>query len=117
MPIDEQTLESLKAKHGSVLHLKFFDPNDEREEKDRTPAAEIVVKRPSRAAYKRWRSMIVDDAKKADAVETLMKDAVVHPTLPEWEAMLDEYPALPETFGGEVLKLLGANTKADAKKY
>jgi hypothetical protein len=104
--IDEQTIEDLKAKHGEVVHL--VDPETR---------TEVVARKPPRAAYKRFRSMAFDPKKQADAAESLMVDCVVYPSRDEWNAMLEQYPALAETFAPEVLKLAGASQSVDAKKY
>lgn len=110
MAIDEKIIDEAKAKHGTVLHLVHAD-------EDGGVLAEVLVKKPSRAAYKRFRAMSFDEKQRADAMETLMRDAVVYPAQAEWDAMLDVYPALCETFAKDVLALLGAGAKADAKKY
>jgi hypothetical protein len=104
--IDPKVLEDLKAKHGEVVVLS-----------DEETGTEIVVRKPPRAAYKRFRSMAFDPKKQADAAESLMVDCVVHPSNDAWNALLDVYPALAETFAPEVLKLAGASQSVEAKKY
>src|SRR5438876_2914283 len=104
--IDETLVDELKAKYGDVLHLR--DPET---------GSEIVARKPPRAAYKRFRAMAFDPKKQADAAETLMVDCVVYPSRDAWNALLEQYPALAETFAPEVLKLAGASQSVDAKKY
>jgi hypothetical protein len=104
--IDEKLIEDLKAKHGEVVHLV-----------DQETGTEVVVRKPPRAAYKRFRSMAFDPKKQADAAESLMVDCIVHPSRDEWNTLLEQYPALAETFAPEVLKLAGASQSVDAKKY
>src|SRR5438105_12091413 len=104
--VDEKVVEELRIKHGEVVLLR--DPET---------GSEVVARKPPRAAYKRFRSMAFDPKKQADAAEALMVDCVVHPSRDEWNALLEEYPALAETFAPEVLKLAGASQSVDAKKY
>lgn len=106
---DEQ-ISALKAKHGDKLKVipipaTEFDPE-----------CEVVIKRPPRGEYKRFRAMLFDEEQKAGALETLARSCVVYPEPAEFNKMLDERPALAETVGGKCAEFAGAEGKVDAKK-
>jgi hypothetical protein len=102
--IDPQVLADLKAKHGedSVHPLTTTDGK-----------YTIVVRRPGRAQWKRFRHMIADPAKRADALETLVRDCMLYPDRQAFEAMLEERPALAEVFGDEVGELAGSGLEVE----
>ena len=104
---DDQ-IRALKEKHGDKLKIIPIPATDF------DPEAEIVIKRPSRGEYKRFRSALFDDATKADAIETLARSCVVYPE--NFAALLEDRPALAELVGGKAVEFAGAEGKIDAKK-
>lgn len=76
----------------------------------------IVVKQPDRATYKRFRSMVADQAKRADAPEALVRDCVVYPDRDGFNALLERHPALGDVFAAKLLDIAGMNSEAEAKK-
>lgn len=107
--LTDAEMMALKAQHGNKL-LKVTIPATEFDEE-----TIVVLKRPPRAEYKRFRSMLHDD-QKADALETLGKSCVVYPDAVAFQAMLDERPALAEVVGGRAAEFAGLEGKAEAKK-
>lgn len=103
MSLSPEVLERLAAM-GMELHHLSSDEYD------------VVVKRPDRPSYKRFKSMMSDPQKRVDALEQLMRDCLVHPTRQEFDAMLDKRPALGDLFGARVLELAGLTAEAEAKK-
>lgn len=104
---DDQ-IRALKEKHGEKLKVIPVPATEFDAE------TEIVIKRPSRGEYKRFRTMLFDDAQKADAVETLAKNCVVYPE--NFAALLEDRPALADLVGGKAAEFAGAEGKIDAKK-
>ena len=100
MALDEKVIEELKAKHGSAFHLPFPKTANDDE-------LDIVVKRPPRAEYKRFRSMLFNESLKPEALETLAKACVVYPDGAAFEALSNVRPALAEAVGGKVAELAG----------
>jgi hypothetical protein len=77
---------------------------------------QVVVRRPNRGEYKRFRAMQSDEKQKPAAVEALLFDVLVYPERPELNRMLDERPALADVFGAKVLELAGLTGEAEGKK-
>lgn len=100
---DDATLQKLKVEHGNGLYL--LEAGDHA----------IVARAPGRAVWKKFRATLTTD-RKADALELLVRDCVVHPTGAEFEAMLDERPGLAETFGNELADIAGAGDEAERQK-
>lgn len=79
---DEQAIEAAEAEHG-VLDKKIRVVRSE--------LGVIIVKRAHPAVFKRF----VDRGKHTmQDLEELARKCLVHPTLPEWEAMCNEQTAL-----------------------
>lgn len=103
--IDEDTLERLRDDHaGEDLYL--LSSRD----------AAIVVRKPTRPEYKRFRAQSADPAKRDIAMESLVKSVLVHPSAKEFDALLDRLPALCEEFAGEVLEFAGMAGEAESRK-
>lgn len=103
--IDPKLLEELKAKHGNVVVLTADEA-----------CVQVACKRPDRATYKRFKVEIGDANKKTSALENLCLTCLVHPSREEFERLLDEMPALGDTFGAALWdKVVGAED-ASAKK-
>lgn len=106
--MDQTKIDELKAANPGVkLHLLTPEGIN---------GAEIVVKAPTRAQWKRFKTETQDVAKRATAIETLCLDCVVHPSRTEFEALLEKYPALAQTFAGEIGELAGAVEKVEKKE-
>lgn len=93
--IEESVIEELKAKFGEVVVLAAGEH-------------EVAVRCPSRAIWKKFRTLMADPVKRPDAYEHLFLDCAVHPEKMAVMAMLDRKPALAENFGMEVAGLAGA---------
>ena len=105
MAIDDAKVQALKEKYGPRLSkLEFED-------------AVIVLRKPSRDEYQRFRADVSDEKKRAAAAGKLVKCLVVHP--PEWsevEAIFDEYPALEDQAANAALQMAGATKEASVGK-
>lgn len=110
MALDQKLLEDLKAKHGSAFPIHI-------PETEFDAALDVAVRRPPRGEWKRYRAMLFDEAQRADALETLTKACVVHPSAEEFAALLNDRPALVSTIGNIITeKLAGAGGEAEVKK-
>jgi hypothetical protein len=77
---------------------------------------DIIVKTPDRGAYKRFRAMLSNDSKRADAPEALLRDCLVYPEPGVFEQILNGAPALGDIFAAKVVELTGLTSEAEAKK-
>ena len=102
--IDPKVVEDLRAKFGADVAVLDADGES------------VVVKRPSRQTYGRFREYIMSDniSRKASANEVLCVDCIVYPTGLEREAIFDRKPGLVDAFAGELVKMAGGG--AEAKK-
>lgn len=84
---------------------------------DSKPLWAVVLRKPQRAEYKMWRSQANDPGSKADSQEVLVRKLIVWPSLDATgiDALLDDWPGIPEACGDALLDLTGAAGKADAK--
>jgi hypothetical protein len=103
MAISQDVIDSARAKYGDVMHLS-------------AEGFEVLVRRPSREQYRRFRAAVNDPKLKPDAVENLLRDCTAHPDAKGLDAILDARPGLAEVFGSAVLDLAGVGAEADAKK-
>jgi len=71
----------------------------------------VVLRKPNRAEYKRYRAFAHQPARVADAQETLLRDTCVYSSGakgPEpLEKLLDEWPGIAEACGGMIMALAG----------
>jgi hypothetical protein len=98
--IDPAVIEEQKAKHGTVHLLKAGEH-------------EVIVKRPSRPAWRKFRTLAAEPSKRPDALEGLLRDCLVYPDQKALEAMLEQAPALSELFGNEVMDIAGAGLEVE----
>lgn len=106
MPLPEEKVEELKQKHGEIFELTVGE--GER-------ARSIVVRKPSRGEWKRFKVQARDDLKQDVAGITLVKTVLLNPTVPELDAWIEELPGLEDSFAAEVIRLIGATERAEKK--
>lgn len=100
---DKETIERLKAEYGEVYLVEVGE-------------AGVIVRPPTRAEYRRFRALAIDEKKRADAVERLVRDCVLWPDADGLDELLERRPALTEVIGGELLKLAGFAEEVEIKK-
>ncbi len=101
--MDQATIDALKAKHGEIYEL--------------SACGEIVIiRKPSKAAYNKYRTYLFDDERRHTAMETLLTDCVVDPDKESFFAIIDRLPGLAETFGSECARLAGNTKQVEVKK-
>lgn len=91
--LTQEDIDKLKAEHGEIWHIK-----------GKGGAWEIVFKKPRRVDYKMFRANIANPARAPEAQEILLRAVILVPKREEFDALLDQYPAIPEnTAVGEAL--------------
>lgn len=107
MPVEKisaDKLKELEEKHKRVHVLN-----------DKDGEWQVVFRRPNRAEYKRFKSQINSPDHASDAAETLARQLVVHPSPEAFDALLDEFPGIPEAASRAFLRLAGAIAEFDGK--
>jgi len=102
--IADEKLAELRAQHGPTVEELFAHEQH------------VYAKRPDRGAYKKFRAKSVNENTRADALEQLTRECIVHPTGADLMALFDAYPALADVFGAKVLESAGLTGEAEAKK-
>ncbi len=96
-PSDEQ-IAALEATHGRIGVMAHSDDK----------SWVVVLRKPNGGEYKRFRAQSVDTAQRAMAQERLFTSTCVYPSTPaEVQALLDEWPGIPEACGSLLMSLAG----------
>ena len=95
--ITQEQLDQWESQHKRILHVV-----------GKNNAWEVVLRKPTRAEYKMFRSNAHDKAKLADAQEILARQIVLSPDAVSFDALLDDYPGIPEAIGPYLADLVGA---------
>lgn len=106
--ITNEGLAKLDAENKNVFILKgavFFGS---------IPWA-IVVRKPTSKEYKRFRAMLHSGGDADRAGEVLVRSIVVHPSVEATDALLEEWPGIPEAATDLVLRLVGAKAQETGK--
>lgn len=102
--LTQDKINELKDEHGP-LQLITTDEDDS-----------IIAKIPSKAVYDKYKTALFDERKRVRANEMLVRDCLVYPDRPDFNAMIETKPALIETFSTKLLELAGARETVEAKK-
>jgi hypothetical protein len=105
---DLAVLGPLEEKYGKgeLQHLRHPEYRD----------CEIVIKRPSRGAWKSFNAMRAGKAKGITAYEQLLVDCVIPPFAESWKEMVERMPGLVDTFGSAAATFAGASAAFTVKK-
>lgn len=76
---------------------------------------EVVFRAPNRAEYKRFRAAINNPNTAPDAQEQLARQCVVYPSREAFDALLEEWPAIPEACSKAFSRLMGLAVDDDVK--
>lgn len=101
-PTDDQ-LEALRTEHGDVFTVDFEDH-------------QVVFKRPSVAAYKRFQVTAYKKEETAKAAEDLSVDTIVFPAKDDLKKLVEVFPGVPEVVGLEGAKVARGAASDRAKK-
>ncbi len=108
--ISAEQIAELEVKYQRIGHLR-----------GKVPAGgtdspwECVFRKPSRAEYKMFRSRSHNPSQVADAQEALARACVVHPSKEAFDALLEDYPGIPEAAGNMFKNLVGMAAEEDVK--
>lgn len=107
---EERALADAEALNAAELQ---YGPEGKRIRAIETPMGLIIVKRAGNASFRRFM-----DSNKAttDEAERLVRPCVVHPSRTEFDAILDEYPALWIRLAGAITRLAGHRAEELAEK-
>ncbi len=103
MSLTQEQIQEYEAKHTRIAHLRGGDG-----------AWEIVLRKPTRAEYKHFRSMS-HGASAADAQEFLVRKCCVYPADGGIDALLEEWPGIPEASGKAIMSIAGMAASDDVK--
>lgn len=107
--ITQEDLDKLEAaNNGKIYILKgaLFD--------EEIPWA-VIIRKPTGKEYKRFRAMLHNTAETPVAGENLFKQIVIHPSPNATDALLEEWPGIPEASTDLVLRLVGARAQETGK--
>ena len=90
-------IQELEAKHGRIGVVRSRDGK----------SWEIVLRKPSRMEYRQFRSNVNNPQRHDMAQETLVKQTCVSPDGAGLEALLDEWPGIPEACSRILIELAG----------
>ena len=122
----EKLLE-LTAEHKRIAHIVGQQsrasivqvyPLDKGEEPIKPPHAvtfEVVFRKPTRIEYKQYKARSFSEQQRVDAQEILARQCVVHPSREAFDALLEDYPAIPEAAGKAFSRLMGLAADEEGK--
>jgi len=102
--VTDELLKELESKHQRVCHLRGRDGG-----------WEVVFRRPTRQEYKRFKASMHNPQLAPDAQEQLARQCVVHPSKEAFDALLEDFPAIPEAASEAFSRLMGLAVEADTK--
>lgn len=74
---------------------------------------EVAYRKPTRTEYKRFRAAVGSNP---DAQETLCRQIVVFPSKEAYDALLEDWPGIPEASGQAIMYLSGIQAQEDTSK-
>ena len=100
MTPDAKTVEKLKNEHGEIYAVEAGDST-------------IVVRPPTRAAFRRFVEKAAGDNTRYVAMENLLRDCVVWPSPADLDGLLERKPGLVAPVAERLVQLAGAAQEAD----
>jgi hypothetical protein len=94
--LSKEDLQKLETDHKRIAHVV-----------GKNNAWECVFRKPTRAEYKRFRAMAHNSSTLPDAQENLARTCVVFPSPEGFDALLEDYPAIPEAAASEIGEIMG----------
>lgn len=102
--VPESKLAELKAQYPRAQLVKL-DSGDT-----------VVMRPPTRPEWKKFQSMLNNEATKLDSQEWLFRTMVVFPDVEAIMSELDDRPGLPASFSGVMAEMSGISTGGHEKK-
>jgi hypothetical protein len=100
---DELSLQAAIKEHGKLgqrVHAIY------------TPLGIVIVKRPTRAAYREYQA----SDNRYEGQDVLVHACLVHPDHTRYERIVDEYPAIQSQLAGAIALLAGIQLEITASK-
>lgn len=107
---DPATLSAIRAKGKRLVKIETEGPEGE-------PLAVVISLDKARAEYQLQRAATHAGELTADGNENFIKSLMVWPERADFDALLEEYPALAEELAPEVMKYMGLMRKARSGKF
>lgn len=102
---EAKLVEDLKKKHGiTQVHRHTAETGEQ-----------VYLRMPEVGVWRRFRSQLHDERKRADAPEIVLRSCLLHPDQAGFDAMIAERPGLLDFFAGCLLEMAGLG-KAGAEK-
>jgi hypothetical protein len=102
--LSPEDLSKLETEHKRIAHVI-----------GKNAAWEVVIRKPTRPEFKRFKSMAMNPAQQADALEHMIRTIVVYPSRAAFDALLEDYPAIPAAFDAQLAELTGAAVDESVK--
>jgi hypothetical protein len=116
--LTEEQIAELDAKHGRTAMVRSPGRGPDKKGGDPVPPGtdwEVIFRKPRSAEYKRFRAANHNPALIADAQETLARQTVVYPSPEAFNALLEEWPAIPEAASKAFAHLMGLTADESSK--
>ena len=97
---DAKTVEKLKSEHGEIYAVTIGEIT-------------LIVRPPSRAAFRRFVDKSASDTARYAAMEALLQDCVVWPSPAEFGELLERKPGLVAPVAERLVQLAGAAQEAE----
>jgi hypothetical protein len=107
LSLTEEKIAELKERHGEGQLVAITV--------DSSTGEQVVIRRPSRAEWKKFRAHGSDDKRRQHAPENLVRECSVFPDVDRLNALLDRYPGLVETLTIELVQLAGMTDSPEKK--
>jgi hypothetical protein len=114
--LSKDQLSELETKYGRVAHVLGKWPNGTPPGGTVEPPWECVFRKPNRAEYKRFRSMISNDSQRSDATEHLARACVVFPTREAFDALLEDWVSAADACGNALGEIAGLASEQAVKE-
>lgn len=75
----------------------------------------VVFRKPTRQEYKQFKARLSNPQQAPDAQEILTRNIVVWPSTEQYDALLEDYPGIPEACSDALMKLAGMRGDEEAK--
>jgi hypothetical protein len=109
--ISVEDLAKVEAAHPGMI--RCTGPKDDAG----VPEWEVLVRRPTRPEFKRYRARLRDPQWAPEATEEMITDMILRPDRPGFQKLLDTWPALCEGIAAlpAVAAMLGLTARAQGK--
>lgn len=98
--LDPKIIEDLKTQHGNDLHLLEHED------------VALIVKRPGKAEYRRFKSQVDDARRQETASEDFVRACCVYPPAVDLASIFNRRYGLTDTFASRLIDLAGLSKDA-----